>query len=92
MTAPHASPTFLAGDLRPACRGHDIKIFFPPPASPDHGEQAKTICARCPLLAACRDWALAQSAYTLHGVWGGMTRQERVQARSRRRAARQGQE
>lgn len=81
----HDAPTFLASACgpEPACRGLDLEIFFPAAGGTDHGERAKSICARCPLLAACRDWALGQSGYTLHGVWGGMTQQERVRARSR---------
>ena len=43
---------------------------------------AKAICDRCPVLPACRTWALAHEAY---GIWGGLTEHER--ARLRRTAA-----
>lgn len=51
---------------------------------PDRGENAvaaKAICAGCPVLEPCREWALSQGA-TLDGVWGGLSRAERLDLRS----------
>lgn len=44
---------------------------------------AKQVCADCPVLAACRDWALEQDP-TLDGVWGGLSRADRAVEHSRR--------
>lgn len=72
-------------------RGHPCplkvrkNVFFPLDTSGPATRRvtaAKAICARCPVLPACRTWALAHEAY---GIWGGLTEQER--ARRRRTAA-----
>lgn len=36
---------------------------------------AKALCAGCPVLATCRDWALAEEPE--HGVWGALTPPDR---------------
>lgn len=41
-------------------------------------EDAKALCVRCPFLGACRDYALVED---VHGVWGGLTAEERHQIR-----------
>lgn len=46
--------------------------------------QAKTLCASCPLQAMCASYAIDNEAY---GVWGGMTPNERREARRRSRSA-----
>jgi WhiB family redox-sensing transcriptional regulator len=43
---------------------------------------AKRICADCPVLDACRSYALARPE--LLGIWGGLTEPERRALRSRR--------
>lgn len=65
-----------------ACRGMDSAVFFHP--SGERGatrarraEQAKAICAGCPVLSRCRDHALASREP--FGVWGGLTEEERDQ-------------
>jgi hypothetical protein len=71
---------------RAACRGVDPEVFFPAAEDgPRHEVQvaaAKAVCARCPVRAECLAWALAALPY---GVAGGMSEQERSQARARRR-------
>ena len=69
------------------CAQTDPAIFFPPAsASP---KQAKAICAKCPVINECLQYALSTlsvraannhdvSARTLVGVWGGTTYGERV--------------
>lgn len=72
-----------------ACRapGVDPELFFPVgetgPAL-DLIRQAKAVCARCPVIDQCREYALR--AGEPDGVWGGMTTSERQRARRRRRA------
>lgn len=50
--------------------------------SPDRVEACRNLCASCPRLVACREWAIAhENDY----VWGGMTAAERRTERKRRR-------
>jgi WhiB family transcriptional regulator, redox-sensing transcriptional regulator len=66
---------------RAACRGPNRRIFFPPPqpeppSDRDRREQqAKEICATCPVLVECRTYALTRQEQ--HGIWGGLTARER---------------
>ncbi|MFJ3928024.1 WhiB family transcriptional regulator [Streptomyces sp. NPDC090022] len=80
------------------CRRDEAGLFFAPSKEPtaarlSREEAAKRVCARCPVMVACREHALLQPEP--YGVWGGLTAAERrvVLARRRRRAAelRQGQ-
>ncbi|MFF7452602.1 WhiB family transcriptional regulator [Kitasatospora sp. NPDC008115] len=75
-----------------ACRRDEVGLFFAPSKEPtaarlSREEQAKQVCARCPVLLDCREHALAQPEP--YGVWGGLTAAERrvVLARRRRRDA-----
>ncbi|MBV2152219.1 WhiB family transcriptional regulator [Kitasatospora sp. SUK 42] len=75
-----------------ACRRDEVGLFFAPSKEPtaarlSREEQAKQVCARCPVLLECREHALAQPEP--YGVWGGLTAAERrvVLARRRRRDA-----
>ncbi|MGH3925368.1 MAG: WhiB family transcriptional regulator [Pseudonocardiaceae bacterium] len=57
---------------RAACRDLDTEIFFPvgtTGAAVDQAEQAKAVCARCPVAEACLNWAL--DANQQDGIWGG---------------------
>jgi len=66
---------------RAACRGPLGAVFFPPPFSERKREKvareakAKNICEACPVLDECRYYAL--SIREQHGVWGGLSEQER---------------
>jgi WhiB family redox-sensing transcriptional regulator len=73
-----------------ACRRDEAALFFAPSKEPtaarlSREEQAKQVCARCPVLLECREHALVQPEP--YGVWGGLTAAERrvVLARRRRR-------
>lgn len=72
---------------RSACQKEDPDLFFPigntGPAL-QQIEQAKAVCRRCPVLERCAAWALMTGE--AHGVWGGMSEDDR--RRIRRRAAR----
>ncbi|MFC9978411.1 WhiB family transcriptional regulator [Gordonia sp. NPDC127522] len=66
-----------------ACRGEPIDWFYPPLGV--HGSRrkalehrAKQACARCPVRARCLDHALR--VHEPHGVWGGLTAEERAVA------------
>jgi len=67
-----------------ACRGIDPNIFYP--ASDDDADEAKAICAGCPVRQACLEYALANRERD--GVWGGATERERRRiVRQRRKTA-----
>ncbi|MEV5612645.1 WhiB family transcriptional regulator [Streptomyces sp. NPDC052225] len=75
---------------RAACVGEDPELFFPVgttgPAVHDV-RAAKAICRRCPVIAACLEWAVATGQTT--GVWGGTSETERAGLmRAERRRAR----
>ncbi len=66
---------------RAACRGPLGTVFFPPPVTERKRDKlarearAKEICQACPVLLECRDYAI--SIREPHGVWGGLSEQER---------------
>jgi WhiB family redox-sensing transcriptional regulator len=67
--------------LRAACRGPKSELFFPP-TYPERKEdrdereqQAKAICAVCPVRHECLEFAL--HIREPHGIWGGLTEAER---------------
>jgi WhiB family redox-sensing transcriptional regulator len=69
-----------------ACRDTDPELFFPAgTAGPAlvQAEQAKLVCAACPVRRPCLDWAMASGQEA--GVWGGTTEEERRALRSQRR-------
>jgi WhiB family redox-sensing transcriptional regulator len=67
-----------------ACRGVDPDIFYP--VSDEEADDAKAICALCPVEHACLEWALSNRESD--GVWGGATERERRRIiRRRRRSA-----
>jgi WhiB family transcriptional regulator, redox-sensing transcriptional regulator len=75
-------------DLGAACRAEDPMLFFGPNRFEPKRErlareaEAKAVCAGCPSLRACREYALAQGE--LYGVWGGLGENDRraIAARS----------
>lgn len=67
-----------------ACRDPDVdpEIFFPlAEAGPGAREiaAARTVCARCPVVMQCLDWALRAGEPA--GIWGGTTPDERRRLR-----------
>jgi WhiB family transcriptional regulator, redox-sensing transcriptional regulator len=68
-----------------ACKNQDAELFFPigtGDASARQVNDAKAVCHRCPVIAACLAWATANDPVA--GIWGGTTEQERASARRRR--------
>lgn len=65
----------------------DGAVFFHPwnergPAREEREQQAKAVCARCPVITECGAHALTvKEAY---GVWGGLTEHERQALFNRR--------
>jgi WhiB family transcriptional regulator, redox-sensing transcriptional regulator len=78
---------------RAACRGTDPDLFFPVGlggVAVEAVEQAKRICATCPVLVPCGVYGTLYSPD--YGVWGGMSSDERKARRARARRDRLAQE
>lgn len=56
-----------------ACAGEDTDIFFPRRGEGPY--DAKRICSTCPVIKACRNYAITRQERL--GVWGGLTWNER---------------
>ena len=67
-----------------ACQGLDPEIFYP--LDDEESEEAKAVCAECPVRESCLEHALGHREKD--GVWGGATERERRRMiRQRRRTA-----
>jgi WhiB family transcriptional regulator, redox-sensing transcriptional regulator len=74
----------LSWRTKAACHGLDPQVFYP--ETDEDGEQAKQVCAACPVQGACLEYALGRREK--EGVWGGCTERERRRIiRQRRRTA-----
>ena len=72
-----------------ACKSADPDLFFPISHSGPASAQvarAKAVCAGCAVRDQCLRYALA--ADPVHGVWGGMSEEERTLLRRREQKAR----
>jgi WhiB family redox-sensing transcriptional regulator len=65
---------------RAACADTDTSVFFP--GDGERGTAAKKICAECPVIDMCLEYALSMN--DRNGIWGGMSSRERDQIRRRR--------
>ena len=69
-----------------ACHGADTSVFFP--VSDTYADEAKAICATCPVAEQCLEYAI--DTHQGDGVWGGLTALERHRlVRRRQRVARE---
>ena len=67
------------------CKGAEPSVFFPEDDE-DPADEAKEICATCPVRETCLEHAVAVREKL--GVWGGYTAKERRRlVRQRRRAS-----
>jgi WhiB family redox-sensing transcriptional regulator len=73
------APAPVGWRYRAACRGTDLKVFFP--GRGQSAEHARQICASCPVRELCLDYALRHGI--VHGIWGGLTERDRRALRSR---------
>lgn len=76
-TAVYALPGDWADDA--ACRGAVETMTYDLP--PSTNAQAKAVCGRCPVIAACRTWALTCPDPAQGMVAGGLTPPERNRVR-----------
>jgi WhiB family redox-sensing transcriptional regulator len=82
-----SGPTQLATELvadwraRAACSGYHNSLFFPSSDGPDEPsvEKAKSICAGCPVIDDCIEYALETNQRS--GIWGGTSEKERKSLR-----------
>ncbi|MFJ1601524.1 WhiB family transcriptional regulator [Streptomyces sp. NPDC088261] len=78
-------PARTAAQPIPACAGMDPEIFFPHALATGDLALAKNACDGCPVKVACLQGALERGEQ--HGVWGGLSEDERRTLK--RRAARE---
>jgi WhiB family redox-sensing transcriptional regulator len=76
----HAASHEWEWQLRGACRQADPELFFHPwgerdPSRSRREVAAKKVCADCPVVAHCRDYAL--ESREPYGVWGGLSEHDR---------------
>lgn len=70
-----AQPDWMS---RAACKGTDETLWFPPPEKGKLADEAKDICACCPVVAECLQWAYDSDSWD--GIFGGQTGTERRKA------------
>ena len=69
-----------------ACKGMDIKLFFPDELRSGTGktaQQARAVCARCTVRQQCQQYSVDEE----YGIWGGMSARERILDRRARNLA-----
>ena len=68
------------------CAGVDPQVFHPSEEDERAADVAKAICALCPVVDSCLEFAVSEREKD--GVWGGLTARERRRLiRQRRRSA-----
>lgn len=60
---------------RAACKDTDTSVFYQPQGN--HADEAKKICAKCPVRKECLDYAIHNCER--FGIWGGLSTNERKQ-------------
>ena len=72
----------LTWQRRASCRGEAGRDFYPPFSGERKGDRrarelrAKAVCESCPVRAECLEHAVVTGER--HGVWGGLTSDERL--------------
>ncbi|MFI2222456.1 MULTISPECIES: WhiB family transcriptional regulator [unclassified Rhodococcus (in: high G+C Gram-positive bacteria)] len=80
VTTVAAPPQETDWRLQARCRSEGMEVFFSPcgeskPRRAQRERAAKAICAACPVIDWCRDYAL--TTREPYGVWGGMSESDR---------------
>lgn len=60
---------------RAACKGLPTEWWFPERGASRECKKAKQICAGCPVILQCREYALKH--HDQHGLWGAMSLHDR---------------
>lgn len=71
-----------------ACKHVDTNVFFPGRGQNHRTNQARQICMACPVITQCRQEILdaGWEAWAQHGMWGGLSENERRRIRTGRPA------
>lgn len=77
-----AAQAMLRWADRAACLGEDQEKFFHGQGHGERPDDARALCAACPVREECLDHALTHNE--TEGVWGGLTAKERRALRRRR--------
>jgi len=72
-------PELGAWTRRAACTSADPEVFYPARSDTGNALAAKAICATCPVVDECLQWALDHDE--IYGVWGGLSEHERRELR-----------
>lgn len=90
MTNPPGPPRLhdTAWMARAQCRGQNTDQWFPERGGNLAALFARRLCTGCPVKGACRDYAIDN--FITHGIWGGMSPDERKEHRARRNRERKG--
>ena len=68
-----------------ACRGMDPDIFHPGPGENEKLEEAKLVCATCPVTVECAEFAIqVEDSGARVGIYGGLSARRRALAAQRR--------
>ncbi len=67
--------------LDAACQGVPTQMFFPRKGAVGDASAALRVCRRCPIVDACRTWAVDHHE---EGIWGGTTDRQRQRIRAKR--------
>lgn len=70
------------------CQEVDPDLFYAERGDAAQVDRAKQVCRRCPVVVECLEHAVKTGE--VHGVWGGLAPQERVEWRQRRGMTRKG--
>ena len=68
------------------CASVEPELFYPAPQEHVRRRQAKAVCKSCPVVNECLQWALESGQD--HGVWGGLSEDERRTLKRRNARAR----
>lgn len=81
---------FEPWQTRAECTKHDPELFYPVGHSQSaliQAAGAKKVCAVCPVKQECLNESMSQPTSAQHGVWGGLTAEERIALIKRRAGA-----
>lgn len=85
--APDTRQRVNAWHAHALCGEETAELFFPVGSTGSalrQIQQAKAFCHRCPVMQQCLNWSL--DTQEPHGVWGGLSEEERNQLLGRRRS------
>jgi hypothetical protein len=63
------------------CKSADLNLFFPEDGR-TFGKEIEALCAECPVIEPCQEWAIYHEPY---GYQGGLTPRQREKVRARLR-------